>query len=1537
MKTLKMLSRLVCAVFLLAATTTVLAAGNSGREFIFSFQQNPPGDDNRLSLYVIATQDTQATVEIAGLNYFQSVAVTANQPTRLLLPAEAERLTYNAISRLGIRVSAQSDVAVFGVNEESGSTDGFMVFPVDRLGTDYMVASYNGLPNYYVYYPTQVAIVGVSDNTQVTITPSASAGGRPVGVPFTITLNRLETYHLAAGPPQDLTGTAISASQPVAVLSGTGCSFVPTSAYGCDHLAEMLPPTTSWGTVFYTVPLAARLNGDVVRVVAAQNGTQVRINDTLVTTLERGQRYETVLTASSEIRASAPVLVAQYSPSGGFDGVHEPFMMVVAPVSEHARSYDFVTHIDATDPLVSANLKHFANVVVPTAAVGSMRLDGNPVDPALFSPIGTSGFSGAQLPIATGQHSLTAAAEFGLNVYGFNLPFNANIGGPHLSYGFVGGYGRGPDVAIRDSFSPNIRIMRLGDTLQGVATDSEDIDASGALDAGEDLNANGLIDFRSEDLNGDRVLDAGEDSNGNGVLDEDTGLSSVELEPGATNLQLTVLPFPAGALTADFTVSLVDPMAPGSGTVRAVDRAGNVRSVPVSLAAQPVMRDVRVVSTVPTTHVDIDMNSFSTPPYSVSSAGDMTRVEWRFDTFPANLVEKLGFDVVARNLVPGEERTVSNRLELSYVDVNGTLVTTELGRQAIRVLASVFDATIATDNSRYGPNDTVHATATVRNLGSVPATGSVRATIIDANGVPVSQSAVQPPYSFAPGETRVFAGFDFAVAGILGGSYRARVEVLGSNGNVVMTAFAPFSIGASSDPNAPVVSLRTVTDRSVYNVTDRIDIRSLVSNVTTNTIVDNARLRLRIKDSSAAVIFAHENALAQLSPGALRDALLPYVLNNAPLGTYRVEGEVVDADTGNVLAASATQYQVIDDPAKSLTGAVSVAQATVERGTSQLCSYTVTNRSTNVRNSVTLRLSVAGLAMGTTVETASQVVNLGANGTQTTVRSVATHALAPADYACVLEALIDGTYRPLGYAVFKVIEPPIRIGASMAIGEKGRLLILLDGTGRCEKDNDDSAGESHNGKSKSRADDGSTPESCAQDTDPHGPKTAPGLAAQRSFLETLLTQAGWSYTITDTAEAFTREFHTGGYAAYALLSEQVELSDRAQKELREAVFRGEGLIVAGSHDARNLHARRLQEALGIKLIGHVLHAAGIELTESPLQTTGIFDLTPKDEVLRIKRTTAQSAAAYLLGGPARDPEDRDDCCDSHRRYQERHDRDGQSPHGRDDDDHKDDEDYREGDREKDECDGHPERYLDAITLNAYGAGKALFAGFDLLAYAAQAGNDSLTAKALLAALGATHPAPLTARPGGVLPITLTLQNQGIATTAIVAVPLPNTVTLVDGGGGTVLSGNDGTLVVWTVDLALNQEKPLRFAIRLPTNEASVTLDATVSAAIGNTVREITRTSLAIGIETVPSLDQLRTQAEALASSLPEDRKALNQVIKRLDEAIRAHTADKAVAALLKATDALLAINASNATALRQALDERLHIMGQQLPGGNNKP
>lgn len=417
------------SAWLLAALAALLVPGiasaqdSKGTDFWLMFNQN--FGTPTLSLFITGDTATTGTVSIPGLSpaFTQGFTVTPGMVTTVTLPSNAVAAGSDTIQNLGVRVTANDEVTVYGLNRVEFTTDAFLGLPVDILGTSYVNLAYR---NSNVVNGTQFGIVATQDTTSVTITPSVTTGTRTAGEPYTITLDQGQTYQLrnTGSAPNDLTGTLITSNKPIGVFGSHQCANVPPGFVACDHLVEQLPPTNTWGKSFVTMPLATRLNGDTFRILAGTNDTQVSINGTLVATLQRGQFHEQIIAGPATISATQPVLVAQYSNSSSYDSVtSDPFMMLIPPYEQFLAGYTVTTP-------ASGFTANFINVVAPSAAVGSIVLDGAAVPAASFTAIGSSGFSGAQLPVALGTHVLAGPLPFGAFVYGY-AAFD--------SYGYPGG------------------------------------------------------------------------------------------------------------------------------------------------------------------------------------------------------------------------------------------------------------------------------------------------------------------------------------------------------------------------------------------------------------------------------------------------------------------------------------------------------------------------------------------------------------------------------------------------------------------------------------------------------------------------------------------------------------------------------------------------------------------------------------------------------------------------------------------------------------------------------------------------------------------------------------------------------------------------------------------------------------------------------------------------------------------------------------------------------------------------------------------
>lgn len=392
------------AVLVLCQGPAGAAVDSKGTDFWVMFNQN--NSTATSSLFITGDVATTGTVTVPGLGFSQAFSVTPGVVTTVVLPTAVTAAGIDNIENKGVRVVANAEVTVYGLNRQPFTTDAFLGIPVDALGIEYIHVGYNGFTS------SQLGIVSPQNGTVVTITPSNAAGsGRAAGVPYSITLNQGQTYQLRG---DELTGSIIRSTLPVAVFGGHQCANVPTTASACDHLVEQLPPTNTWGKAFVTVPLATRLLGDTFRIVASTNNTVVSLNGAVVATLQRGQFHERIITTSSVITSTQAVLVLQYSNGSTFDGVtSDPFMMLIPPFEQ------FLSEYTVTTP-ASGFATNFINVVAPTASIGLVKLDNVIIPASSFTPIPGSTFSGARLPVSLGSHSLSSPQVFGAFVYGFD-------------------------------------------------------------------------------------------------------------------------------------------------------------------------------------------------------------------------------------------------------------------------------------------------------------------------------------------------------------------------------------------------------------------------------------------------------------------------------------------------------------------------------------------------------------------------------------------------------------------------------------------------------------------------------------------------------------------------------------------------------------------------------------------------------------------------------------------------------------------------------------------------------------------------------------------------------------------------------------------------------------------------------------------------------------------------------------------------------------------------------------------------------------
>ncbi len=448
------------AVFVPRLRAQVTGRNNLGTEFYVAFFPNEGGEVfnetlNTDDLYLTSRVPAHGEVDIPALGFYQTFTTVPGQITTIILPngnngsatvllpeSDDEKVVHG----MAVHVTSDTPIAVFGMNHKKWSSDAFMALPVNVLGTEYRTMNFTtSEAQGDGDTPGEFVIVAVQDSTNVTITlrDVTSRGTRP-NVPFTIRMNKGDVYMVQGDPgngSDDLTGTLIESDQPIAVLSGHKRTEIPENATNVDGsssrdlLVEQLPPVSAWGDSALVVPFATSQKPDLVRVVCAEDGTQISVNGTPVPgTYNAGDFYQiTQLSGVTSIQASKPIEVGQYMHTSWGDyysqrpplAYGDPALALVFPVEQFDTSYTILSIVDA-----EAFTGNFVNIVADASAINTMRLDGQPMNPAEFSPIPNTRFDYAQHQLAQGTHNISGSKPFGVTVYAL---------GPVDSYAYVGG------------------------------------------------------------------------------------------------------------------------------------------------------------------------------------------------------------------------------------------------------------------------------------------------------------------------------------------------------------------------------------------------------------------------------------------------------------------------------------------------------------------------------------------------------------------------------------------------------------------------------------------------------------------------------------------------------------------------------------------------------------------------------------------------------------------------------------------------------------------------------------------------------------------------------------------------------------------------------------------------------------------------------------------------------------------------------------------------------------------------------------------
>jgi hypothetical protein len=354
----------------------------------------------------------------------------------------------------GLQKCTEPDGTMTVIGCYSFSNDSSLLLPSTAMTGNYRVAGFPGqsfvdpmgmmppMPQMGSYF----AVTATANSTHVSVQLSAKgdvlAGGAipatPGGGVIQLTLDAGDVGLFAGGVGDtfDLSGSLVSADQPIQVISGSPCAEIPEGTPACDHLEQSVFPAETLGKrYFVTAPTGPDGLGveRVVRLYGNVDGTTLTYLPSVTgcpATLDAGQVADCgVVQGDFEVTGTHEFAVGSFMLGGSVidpvGGLGDPSQSFMASVEQYRTKYVFLAPNDY--------VVNYADIVVPMGT--QVALDNVMLPASRVAAIG-DGFGILRVPLEAfnptggGSHVLLASAPIGLQVLGY---------GSFTSYQYPGG------------------------------------------------------------------------------------------------------------------------------------------------------------------------------------------------------------------------------------------------------------------------------------------------------------------------------------------------------------------------------------------------------------------------------------------------------------------------------------------------------------------------------------------------------------------------------------------------------------------------------------------------------------------------------------------------------------------------------------------------------------------------------------------------------------------------------------------------------------------------------------------------------------------------------------------------------------------------------------------------------------------------------------------------------------------------------------------------------------------------------------------
>jgi len=495
-----------------------IGKNNFGTEFWISIP--PPLTDNlqnkynSIRLYAIPLADGKISVNIQSKNYNKENFVRAGEVSEFILSPELAQpyiktgddlpIESDIYRSAAIKISGDIAFSCYAVVIYNNSVESFLAIPINLLGKDYSISTFNDPVLYYPVLnslPAIITIVSPFDDNDIEFTmggnsvSKTSDGLLPGNIAKRI-LQKGDVWTISsAGKSSDLSGSKVTSKYPIGLISANQYANVPLGVKSGNYAVEMEAPTKSWSKTYFVGNLFNRKFSKIIRIYAKEPNTEVKVNNYPIGTITKtagviNEAYlEVRLSDISDnkfyvIQSDKDIYVVSYSTGTEEDGLPIPqggvFKQIVSPLEQFTKTAFFSLPSNSLSDFSG----HYLNIITEADEFGNLSDSlllyqfkvGNTITSKVkdlkqllrrdLSGINGKNFAFITLEIKTdGAYSLVSDQSFFAELFGHKNTF---------AYGFPAGFNL-EDNNSTDELPPIVSWSnKCGGLIDGITEDISD-------------------------------------------------------------------------------------------------------------------------------------------------------------------------------------------------------------------------------------------------------------------------------------------------------------------------------------------------------------------------------------------------------------------------------------------------------------------------------------------------------------------------------------------------------------------------------------------------------------------------------------------------------------------------------------------------------------------------------------------------------------------------------------------------------------------------------------------------------------------------------------------------------------------------------------------------------------------------------------------------------------------------------------------------------------------------------------------------------